>query len=437
MNASAQVWPERKTIAMPKAPRTIAETGLTEGFLVDLMLKIVFRQGLELPSQIAGELRLSLRLVEQLVELAKEKQLLFLLGQPGANMAAEMRYQLTDKGRQWAEQALAQNSWTGAAPVPIEQFNAQTIAQSVKQEQLSESALKQIFTDLILPDSLLNLVGPAVNSGQSILLYGPPGNGKSSISDAMKTAFQHLVYLPHAIIIGQEIVVFYDTAIHEPVQMGQHGDGGLRRQVIADPRYVLCTRPHVVVGGELTLEKFDLVRNPASGLYDAPLQLKAAGGILVVDDFGRQKQSPQALINRLIIPLEASLDHLVLETGRKIEVPFDTLVLFATNYEPRSLMDEAGLRRLRHKILVDRPDRRSFVKIFLRAAERQGMDVGEDIMAFLLFDLYGTHPNVRFNAFHGRFLIDQSKAICQYRGVEPQLTPEILTQAWQNLIASH
>jgi predicted ATPase with chaperone activity len=422
---------------MPRAPQTVAETGLTEGFLVDLMLKIIFRLGLELPSDIARAIALSPRIVEDLIELAKAKQLLLLLGQPGANMAAEMRYQLTAKGKDWAQEALAQNSWTGAAPVPVEQFIAQIHAQSVKKESLSEDKLRRIFQELILSDDLLNKVGPAVNSGQSILLYGPPGNGKSSISEALRSAFGHLIYLPHALSIGSEIVVFFDSAIHEPVRETEKRQTGLRRQVIADPRYILCHRPHLITGGELTLEKFDLVRNTTTGLYDAPLQMKAAGGVLVIDDFGRQRQSPQAIINRLIVPLEAGQDHLMLETGRKIEIPFDSLLIFSTNYEPRSLMDEAGLRRMRHKILVDRPDRRSFVKIFLKAASRHDLAVGEDILAYLLFDLYGNNPNMRFNAFHGRFLIDQSQSICVYRGIEPQLTPEILGQAWENLVAAH
>ena len=165
--------------------------------------------------------------------------------------------------------------------------------------------------------------------------------------------------------------------------------------------------------------------------------MKASGGLFVVDDFGRQRQSPQSLINRLIVPLESGVDHLVLESGRKIEVLFDCLVIFATNFEPRSLMDEAGLRRLRHKILVDRPDRTSFVKILVRAAKNAGLDVTEDVLAYILFDLYGSSANTRFNAFHPRFLVDQSVSICAYQGIDPQLNPSVLNLAWDNLMAAH
>ena len=213
--------------------------------------------------------------------------------------------------------------------------------------------------------------------------------------------------------------------------------GGLRRQVGHDPRYVLCKRPHAIVGGELTLEKFDLARNQNTGLYDAPLQMKASGGLFVVDDFGRQRQSPQSLINRLIVPLESGVDHLVLESGRKIEVLFDCLVIFATNFEPRSLMDEAGLRRLRHKILVDRPDRKTFVKILVRTARASGMELDEDTLAYIMFDLYGENPNARFNAFHPRFLIEQCRSICSYQNIPPRLSPDILDRAWSNLMAAH
>ncbi|MEM1163616.1 MAG: ATPase, partial [Pseudomonadota bacterium] len=329
--------------ALPKMPQTVEETGLNRGFLLDLLIKTVFRNGMERPSRMAAELRLAMGIVEDLVEMAKEKELLFLLGQPGANLNAEMRYQLTSKGRDWALQALEQNSWTGAAPVPIETYCAQIRAQSVRAEMLREDNLRRVFQELTLPEDLMHRIGPAVNSGASILLYGPPGNGKSSIAQGVCSAFVNHVYVPHALAVGTEVVVFFDPAVHQPVSVNLDRADGLRRAQIFDPRYMICERPYVMTGGELTLEKFDLTRNATTGLYEAPLQFKASCGLFVVDDFGRQKHTPQALINRLIIPLESGTDHLVMENGRKIEVPFDCLVIFATNFEPRSLVDEAGL----------------------------------------------------------------------------------------------
>lgn len=438
MNHPATVMHDQMGSIVPLQPRTIAETGLTRQFLLDLLIKTIFRQGMERPSSMADAMKLSLTVVLELVEMAKAKHLLFLLGQPGANMSAEMRYQLSEKGKDWASKALVESSWVGPTPVPIEQFCTQIERQSVRSQKLTEPNLRRVFTELTLPEDLMNKIGPAVNSGASILLYGPPGNGKSSIAEAVCEAFGTHVYLPHALAIGSDVVVFFDPAVHHPVHRDSSPEPtGLRRVEALDKRYIRCIRPHVITGGELSVDKFDLVKNPVTGLYDAPLQLKAAGGLFVVDDFGRQRHSPQELINRLIIPLESGVDHLVLQNGRKIEVPFDTLVIFATNYEPRTLMDEAGLRRLRHKILVDRPDQKIFVKILLKTAQRAGMPIGEDVLAYILFDLYGKHPNTRFNAFHPRFLVDQCKSICDYQGVAPVMTPEVLDQAWGNLMAAH
>lgn len=436
MNITTNI--ERSSVTvLPKVPQSVAETGMSRNFLLDLMLKIMMRNGTERPSAISDAMRLSQVIVSTLLDNAKEKALVEILGQLGASMASEMRYRLTEKGREWATVALENSIWTGPTPVPIDQFIATVRNQTVRNEQLTESALASVFSNLTLSDDLMHRIGPAVNSGASILLYGPPGNGKSSIAQAVCTAFSDQIMVPHAISVGTDIIVFFDPAVHTTFHQQKSDGTVLRKPHTYDRRYVMCKRPHAIVGGELALEKFDLVRNPINGLYDAPLQLKASGGLFVVDDFGRQRQSPQSLINRLIVPLESGTDHLVLESGRKIEVPFDTLVIFATNFEPRSLMDEAGLRRLRHKILVDRPDRKTFVKILVRAARDSGMALDEETLAHILLDLYGQHPNARFNAFHPRFLIEQCRSICSYQNIPPQVTPDILERAWSNLMAAH
>ena len=426
-----------ETHAVPPPPQSVSETGLTETFLLDLLIKTIFRHGMERPSRLAAEMRVAGRIVDQLLEKGKEKQLIFMLGQRGANLTSEMRYQLTQKGREWALQAMSQNSWTGPAPVPIETFCEQITAQSIRLEPLREERLGQVFKDMILPVELMELIGPAVNSGASMLFYGPPGNGKSTIARGICNAFQQQIYVPHALSISGDVVVFFDPAVHKPVPTEEGQSGALRHATMHDPRYVPCLRPFVITGGELTLEKFDLARNAATGLYEAPLQFKAVGGLFVVDDFGRQRETPQQFINRLIVPLEERVDHLVMDNGRKVEVPFDSLVIFATNYEPRTLVDEAGLRRLRHKILVDRPDRMSFVKILIRTAAGAGLTVNEDVLAYILFDLYGSTAGTRFNAFHPRFLIDQCVSICAYQGTPAELTPKVLNQAWDNLVAAH
>jgi hypothetical protein len=189
----------------------------------------------------------------------------------------------------------------------------------------------------------------------------------------------------------------------------------------------------VITGGELTLDRLDLALNTVSRVYEAPMQLKAAGGVLVIDDFGRQRQSPQELINRLIIPLEKGVDYLALQTGRKFEAPFDALVIFSTNVPPKKLVDDAALRRLRYKILVDKPDSDTFINIFMRTARRFGMTLDEHTMAFILIELYGKEEGAEFHGFHPRFLIEQVRAISAFEGVAPQFRPEFLRLAWGNL----
>jgi hypothetical protein len=221
--------------------------------------------------------------------------------------------------------------------------------------------------------------------------------------------------------------------VHHRVIEDEGAGNGLRRESRHDRRFVACRRPAVITGGELTLDRLDLALNTVSRIYEAPMQLKAAGGVLVIDDFGRQRQSPQELVNRLIIPLENGIDYMSLQTGRKFEVPFDALVVFSTNIAPKKLVDGAALRRLRYKILVDKPDRETFIEIFARTAKRFGLTLTEDVLAYILTELYAKEEGAEFHAYHPRFLIEQTKAICAFEGVEMQLRPDFLRRAWGNL----
>jgi len=436
MNAHAEILltPEHRSVA-PAVPQKIRETGLDEGFLVDLMVKTIYRAGLERPSEIGREMKLPVGIVTQLIENAQAQRLIETLGQLGASLTAEMRYTLTGKGREWALEAPAQSEYYGPAPVTLETFAAQIKAQSIRDVTLTRPTLAEVFSQLTLSEDLMEKLGPAANCGASVLLYGPPGNGKSTIAEAICRAFPGKVYFPYAIVVDKQIITVYDPTVHHAVAGEEQNDNGtaLRRPGAHDKRFVACKRPAVITGGELTLDRLDLALNTVSRIYEAPMQLKAAGGVLVIDDFGRQRQSPKELINRLIIPLENGIDYLSLETGRKFEMPFDALVVFLTNIAPKKLVDDAALRRLRYKILVDRPDCTTFIKIFYTTAKKFGLTLDDNAVEFILTELYGKTEEAHFAGFHPRFLLDQVVSISSFEGVKPQLRPDFLRRAWGNL----
>lgn len=312
-------------------------------------------------------------------------------------------------------------------------FWKQTERQKVKDVNIRREDLEQSLSHLVMPAGMLDQLGPAVNSGKSVLFFGPPGNGKSVISNGIRDALGDNIFLPKFLEYSGQVISLYDPIIHTLAKTEEFDATALRRLgPTFDQRYALCRRPSVMTGGELTLSMLDLIYNPVSRTYQAPLQLKATGGVFIVDDLGRQAEPPQALINRWIVPMEQHFDILTLQSGQKFMVPFDTLVIFSTNMAPTEMFDGAALRRIYYKIKINNPSRDDFIKIFVKTCRHYKLRPDENVMKHLLNVKYPSIDN-EFSAFHAPFLIDQSLSICEYEGYEPHMSVELIDRAWENL----
>jgi hypothetical protein len=420
-------------VMAPPAPKTLAGMLLPTVMMRDILLKTMFRMNVTLVSEIARAICLPIPVTQELVDLARGQKLLEAMGTLNANSGNEMAYQLTDAGKARALDALAQSEYYGAMPVPLSLYAEQVKRQSIRNLHVTRDQLTAAMGHLILPPELLGQLGPAVGAGRSILMYGPPGNGKSSISNGIRDALGDKIYVPRAIEYTGQVITVYDPIVHAAAEEDLDDPNSLRRTSGRyDTRYVRCERPTVITGGELSLSMLDLVYNPVARTYQAPLQLKSSGGIFIVDDLGRQAEPPQKLVNRWIVPLEESRDILALQSGEKFEVPFDTLVIFSTNFHPNEIFDKAALRRIFFKIKIDGPSQEDFLKIFAMVARKRKMPLDEASLVHLLKVKYPTIDNV-FANYQPIFLIDQMIAICDFEGIPYQMTPELIDRAWDNM----
>ena len=420
-------------VMAPPAPRGLAEMQLPIVMMRDIVLKTIFRQNLDMVGEIAKAICLPRSVTQELVDLGREQKLIEATGTLHANSGGDMGYQLTEAGKARALDALAQSEYYGPMPVPLEVYREQVQRQSIRNIQVTRDQLTSAMGHLILPDELLDHLGPAVSSGRSILMYGPPGNGKSSISNGIRDAMGDKIYVPRALEYAGQVITVYDPIVHSAAEEQEDDPNSLRRTSGRyDTRYVLCDRPTVITGGELSLSMLDLVYNPTARTYQAPLQLKSTGGIFIVDDLGRQEEPPQALVNRWIVPLEESKDILALQSGEKFEVPFDTLVIFSTNFHPNEIFDKAALRRIFFKIKIDGPNQANFLKIFAMVAKKRKMPLDEDTLVHLMKNRYPEIDNIYAN-YQPIFLIDQMIAICEFEGIPYQMSPDLVDRAWANM----
>jgi hypothetical protein len=373
-------------------------------------------------------------LVAELVEEAREFALVESLGARGRDLSSELRYGLTGKGRDWASEALERCQYVGPAPVSLEAFRDQVERQRITRERIGPEQITRSFAHLVLPEDLLARLGPAVNSGKSILLYGRSGNGKTAIAEALRDAFSDVVAVPYCIAVDGQIINYVDAHVHQAVPNGHSDELSQSFGPKRDRRWVACRRPVTVVGGELTLDMLDLVFDGAAKFYEAPAHLKATGGIFVIDDFGRQRASPESILNRWVVPLERGVDHLSLRTGKKFPVPFDGLVVFSTNLTPTDVADQGMLRRLHYKLEITEPSKEDYARIWAQVCRERGIELPDDLVAYLEEAFYarGAVPRA---GYHPRYLVDQVKAMCEYAGRPLQLDRRLLGLAWSNLFA--
>jgi hypothetical protein len=419
----------------PASPLNVAQTGIARGNLLGLMLKFMRAESLELIPDLGAHMGLPNSVVQELLEEATTQKLVQVLGSTVVGLVRYMRYSLSDAGRAAAAEAFSVSSYLGPAPVSLSAYQSQIRKQALANENMRVDNFRKGFADLSVPDTYVRKLLPAIRAGRTILLYGPPGNGKTSIGTRISRLFRDVVYVPHAVEVGGQIIKVFDSGMHKPytdkagtaaLSNGQ----GVKLESF-DARWVACRRPVAMAGGELTLDMLDLRFDPINKLYDAPLHMKALNGLFLIDDFGRQKVNPTELLNRWIVPLESRIDYLTLNTGLSFQIPFDELVLFSTNLKPADLMDPAFLRRIPYKIEVNGPSVAEYKRIFMVVAQRNGLQVSDGVFDHVVSRLRGANYELAY--FQPNFLCEQMSQVVSCFDEGTEVTVHLAEEALKNL----
>jgi predicted ATPase with chaperone activity len=418
---------DRTGAIVPPPPTTLEATGLGLDLVVQLVLKQLHFSGELTGIEIARRLGLEFSVIEPALDFVKRLHQCEIVGGTGIG-GPSYRYRITDAGRQRAMLFLDHNQYVGVAPVPLGQYvrYLESYRDAVPRS-ITRSRVREAFSHLVLSERVLDQVGPAIGAAHSMFVYGPPGNGKTVIAQAIRNLLDGELAVPHALEVEGNIIRLFDPVNHEPIEMPAPTTS-LARGTSHDARWVRCRRPLVMVGGELTLESLELSYSRTTGFYTAPIQAVANGGVLVIDDFGRQRCSARELLNRWIVPLESRVDFLTLNTGQKVELPFMLLVVFATNIRPSELVDEAFLRRIHYKVFAESPTVADFKHIFEKCCADRGVAYEEQLVDDLLNHYYRPR-NIALRGCHPRDLLDQALAQAAYLDRDRRLTSDLLEAA--------
>jgi len=404
----------------PPVPESLEATGISFQFLADLALKVSATESALTTVTVADRMCLPPPLVEQLMQHLYREKLVEIRGGAGFN---NNRYALLDRGWDQLRRVMEISGYVGPAPVSLAAYSAMMRSQAQPDDLVGPEQVTGAFNDLVLPESLLQTLGFAINSRRSLFISGIPGTGKTSVAERINNALQTPIWIPYAFAVDEHVINVFDAHNHDRTLDEDNHE-------VFDRRWLRISRPLILVGGEMTLESADLIYNRASRYYEAPFQIKANCGTLVIDDFGRQRVEPEDLLNRWIIPLERRVDFLTLHTGKKISVPFEQLVVFSTNLEPSRLVDEAFLRRMGYRIRLEPPSEETYRNIFVRYAETAGVSYDDPVLDYMILK-YGEEKRV-MKACEPRDLINRFLDICQYRNLQPVLTNELVDLAWNN-----
>ena len=425
---------ENVAATAPPQPRSLAETGVNVANLLGLMLRFMSLESRETAAEIMAALKLPYGIVEKLLDEARGKSWIQAMGMGLTGQASEPRFTLSKEGRGALADAMSQSLYIGPAPVPLELFTTQIERQRLVSERLDADELRGGLGGLAVPDHFLRKLLPAINAGSSILLFGPPGNGKTSVASRISALFRDLIWVPYAVEISGQIMRVFDPGLHVPALSEEDrallGSEGLT-SVAYDDRFALCKRPFAIAGGELTMEMLDLQFDTHTKFYDAPLHVKALGGVFLIDDFGRQRMNPKELLNRWIVPMESRMDFLKLHSGKSFSFPFDELLIFSTNIDPKDIMDPALLRRIPYKIKLFAPEMEEYRAIFAHEAVSRGLTLEEGVVDYAAALL--TEGDFGLAYFQPKFICQQAAEVCRSFGMAPVVTRELTAEALSNL----